>query len=362
LVEDKHSAFDLREWLGWIAAAVLCATAGVRAARYDTPVDVALPLIASVVVFVAWAVGRPALVAAVPLFIAAELFIADERLRLMLFGAVLAATFAAAMDGAPASAGASRFPRAAAITIGAIVLLRWIPLEDVRPVREVALILLSVAIAGLLRSTPAAIAFAVAMAVFTPAIPMRTLIVPIIAMVICALWRVIGLPSPRLPVIGTTVVALLMLFFAWSGIVARSWPILLRAEAVAERRPGAPAVGPGSSFVLDLPPGARSVILSGANVTNLPEGTPVGRIEPGGIVVRIGDISDWAAMRRQDFAMTKNPFPRDPAGVVRGYGYSAWLSGSGRIGVPAVPRITITGDPGLPPNAVLQIDAVEMGR
>ena len=153
-----------------------------------------------------------------------------------------------------------------------------------------------------------------------------------------------------------------MLFFAWSGLVARSWPILLRADAVAERSPGAPAVGPGQAFVLDLPPGARSVILSGANITKLPEGTPVGRIEPGSIIVRVGDISDWAAMRRQDFATTRNPFPRDPAGVVRGYGYSAWLSGSGRIRVPAVPRVTITGDPNLPGDARLQIDAVEMGR
>jgi hypothetical protein len=152
-----------------------------------------------------------------------------------------------------------------------------------------------------------------------------------------------------------------MLFFAWSGVVARAFPYFLkRATLERPRSPGADALPANTSVTLEVPPGATSVIISGANVAGLTRGTPLGTIEPGRQIVRIGDVADWGYLRREHFYGTRNPLPRDPAGKLRGYGYAAWVDGAGRVPLPPRARaVRITADAALPPGASLQVEGFE---
>ncbi len=121
------------------------------------------------------------------------------------------------------------------------------------------------------------------------------------------------------------------------------------------------AIPPGASRRLDVPPEAASLIVSGANVAHLRRGALLGRIEPGGLAIRVGDAADWGYMRRDHFYDARNPMPRDVAGKVRDWGYAAWIDGAGRIPLPAGARtITITGAATLPANAALQVEAFEL--
>ena len=120
------------------------------------------------------------------------------------------------------------------------------------------------------------------------------------------------------------------------------------------------ALSANTAVQLDVPDGATSLIVSGANVARMTRGTPLGRIEPGGRVVRIGDAADWGARRRQYFHGMRNPLPRDPAGRLRDYGYSAWIDGAGRVALPAKARmIRVIGDAALPPGASIQVEGFE---
>jgi hypothetical protein len=86
----------------------------------------------------------------------------------------------------------------------------------------------------------------------------------------------------------------------------------------------------------------------------------LGRIEPGGRIVRIGDAADWGYMRREQFYGARNPLPRDAAGKIRGYGYAAWVDGAGRIPLPPNARtIRVTADASLPADAALQVESFE---
>jgi hypothetical protein len=152
-----------------------------------------------------------------------------------------------------------------------------------------------------------------------------------------------------------------LLFLAWSGIVARAVPFFLDKPRPAElRQPVHVALAARRSLTLDVPEGAHSLILSGANVAHFRRGALLGSIEPGNIRLRIGDAADWGALRREVFHRTRNPLPRDAAGGVRGYGYEAWVDGAGRVQLPPGARtIVVTGDASLPADASLQVEGFE---
>ncbi|HET7437349.1 MAG TPA: hypothetical protein VFN10_21770, partial [Thermoanaerobaculia bacterium] len=82
-----------RSLLTWIAAGAACASACALATHWPTPVDASLWFLALIVTALAWATDA-AVLSAVPLLIAAEMAIPDERTRLLCFGAILCAAFA----------------------------------------------------------------------------------------------------------------------------------------------------------------------------------------------------------------------------------------------------------------------------
>jgi hypothetical protein len=243
----------------------------------------------------------------------------------------------------------------------AIVLLRWIPLSDVLVFRELFLLGIAALIVVVLGRTPFAVAVAVIAAFFTPAIPLRTLAVPLLVLGVCIAARIFGMGAWKLTWPSAAAVAFLLLFLAWSGVVARSLPFVLRkAGPEPPRIPIGAALTASQSETFDVPGQARSLILSGANVARFRRGRVLGRIEPGGIPVRLGDVADWGAMRREQVYGSRNPWPRDMAGRVRGYGYNAWLDGAGRVALPPGARsITVTGNASLPPDASLQVEGFE---
>jgi hypothetical protein len=361
----------------WVLAAAIAALACHLAVQQATPIDRALPFLAVVVTVLAW-VSYPSAMIAVPLLIVAELALPDESTRLLVLGAIMAVVVVVPAagrsyrglpaGGAPPASGRwhgrpAAGTTAAGIAIAAILLLRWIPIENVLIGRELFLLAIAVGIVFVLGRTPFAIAVAAITALITPAVPLRTLALPVLVLAAAVAARTFGMPALRLVWPSTVVLAFPILFFAWSGIVARAFPYFLRqATQLKGRVVIAEALAPGRSVTFDVPQGARSLILSGANVARLRGGAPLGRIEPGGITVRIGDAADWGYMRREQFYAARNPLPRDPAGRIRGYGYgyAAWLDGAGRVALPAgARRIRVIADVSLPANAALQVEGFE---
>ena len=327
------------------------------AVHHSTPVDAALPLLAVVITGVA-AATSPAVQAAVPLLIAAEWLFPDERTRLVAFGLILGVAFAAAMLFARRD---DRLPPAA-ITIGAIVILRWIPLADVRWFREVLLIALAVAIVAAFRWTRLGILIAVLTALITPAIPLRSLVIPMVMLMAAGFLRLVRFPRIELAVVPAFAIAVTMTFFAWSGAFARALPLLLQPQDAAPARETLNmALRADESVSVEIPGNGRALIVSGANVSRLRKGTVVGRIEPGSHVLRIGDVADWGAFRREQSWRARNPLPKTAAGILRGYGQNAWFDGAARIALkPGVYRIT--ADSKLAAEARLQLDAIELER
>jgi hypothetical protein len=135
---------------------------------------------------------------------------------------------------------------------------------------------------------------------------------------------------------------------------------MLRGVTITEREPVRIALAAGQSVELQVPHGAVSIILSGSNSPKLRKGVVVGRVDPGGVPLRVGDFADWGVLRREQFYASRNPLPRDPAGLLRDYGQASWIDGAGRIRLPKTPTIRITARQDLPPGARLQIDAFEM--
>lgn len=344
----------MKRAVSWALAAAIAAWAATLVVRYPTPIDEALPFIVVVLTVVA-AITHPAVQLSVPLLLVGEIVVADEHLRLLLFGLMIAIAFFWPILWGPR-------PTSIPLCIFAILLLRWIPLDQVLIGRELLILAFSAATVALLRFTPLAIAIATAAALFTPAVPLRTLILPAGVMIVAALLRVLPLPPVRLPVTSASAVAVLMFFFAWSGAFARALPIMLRGgPPLMTRVPVSLALPAGASADVDIPDNGRGLILSGANIPRLEGGTVLGVIQPGGIVVRVGDIADWGALRREHYYNSRNPLPQRPGGLVRGYGQTAWIDASGRIKV-RPGRVTVTADRNLAPGAKLQIDAIELAR
>ena len=348
--------------LQWILAAAASAYACYLAVHHATPIDRALPFIAVVVVLVAWACDQVAGLLAVPALVLAEIALVDEPVRLLAFGVILVAGLLGCW--VAQSLRTKQFSNSAtAVTIAAILLLRWIPLPE-HLLREIFLLALAIAILYTLGRTPFAMAAAIITALVTPAVPLRTLALPMLVLLVASLARFFGMPRIRLALLSTIAIAFVLTFFAWSGIVARAFPYFLKvSNPIAEKYTVNAALAPSQSATLYVPDGARALIVSGANVPKFRRGTALGRIEPGNIEVRVGDAADWGYMRRDFFYGSHNPLPRDPVGKVRGYGYLAWVDGAGRVALPRGAKIIrVTADARLPKDASLQVEGFEIVR
>jgi hypothetical protein len=340
----------------WIIAAAASAFACHFAVVHATPVDRALPFIAVVIAVVAWAFDDVAVLMAVPALMVAEVAIADEGMRLVAIGVIVAVAMGCQVVRLTGW-------RAIVLVIASLLLLRWIPLPD-HPVREVILILIAVAITFVLGRTPFAVAAGVIAALLTPAIPLRTLVLPLLVLFVATLARLMGIPRLRLALPSAVVLAFALMFFAWSGLVARAFPYFLKTpHPMGEKYTVNAALAASQSATLFVPDDARALIVSGANVPRLRCGARLGTIQPGNIAVRIGDASDWGYLRRDQYYGSHNPLPRDPAGKVREYGYAAWIDGAGRVPLPRGARtIRVTADAALPPGASLQVEGFEIVR
>ena len=343
------------KFVGWLLPAVLSAYACSLAVHHSTPVDQALPLLAVLVTLVAW-VTYPAVMVAVPLFIAAEIALPDEGLRLLTFGLIWTAAALVPLVRSTALPPISK----AVIAAACIVVLRWIPLANVLVFRELVLLALCIAIVLVLGSTPLALAIGVLTALITPAVPLRTLALPAVVLMVAIAARMFGMPEWRLTWPSAIAIGFTTMFFAWSGVVARGFPYFLKqARPELERRWIGEALPANASLTLAVPAHASSLIVSGANVPRLGRGELLGSVN--GAPVRIGDASDWGYMRREHFFGARNPLPRDPAGKIRDYGYSAWVDGAGRIPLPkGVKTIRVTAAAHLPKDASLQVEAFEL--
>jgi hypothetical protein len=402
-----------------VAAAAIAAYAAHLAVQHATPIDAALPLVAAIVTLVA-ALSYRWLMIGVPLLVFAEIALPDEGLRLLAFGAVVAGVFVAALlphGGVPRAAPLpnplpppgergltprsarplsplprrgergltprsarplSPLPRrgervrerggswdtsgrSAALALLAIVLLRWLPLSDVRVGRELFLLVIAALLVLVLDGTPFATAVAVLVVLITPAIPLRTLILPVGVLLLAVAGKVMGMRRVTAAWPSTIAIGFVLLFFPSSGIVARALPYFLhRAQPDKPRFAVMQALAANKTLTMDVPADAHSLIVSGANVARMERGTILGTIEPGGRKVRVGDAADWGFLRRETFYGTRNPLPDDPAGKVRGYGYAAWVDGAGRVPLPAgAATIRVTGDAALPAGASLQVEGFE---
>lgn len=358
--------------LGWLLAAALSAYASSLVVSYPTPVDEALPLMAVLLTAVA-AASHVSVMTAIPALMVGEMLLVDERLRLLWFGLVIAVTFAGSLGvgagdspartAGPAAPG-QKLVRAAVIVASAIILLRWIPLSDVRWFRELLLLAIAIAIVAVWRGTALSIAVAVVVALITPAVPLRSFVFALAALAAIIALQYFGAARFEGRLLAAVVVGLPLLLFAWSGIVARAFPLV-----VQRWRPAAPrelinaALAANEHVEFWVRGDARALIVSGANVPRLPKGTLLGRIDPGNVPIRIGDAADWGYLRRDHWFGTRNPLPRDPAGIVRGYGYDAWIDGAGRVALPPrAYRLRVTADANLPPGASLQVEGLELER
>ena len=405
-----------------LAGAVSAIACAVVVAQGATPIDRSLPWIAIIVALVAASAKEMNVFFAVPMLVAAEVAIADDRVRLLAYGVIVTAAFVAA------AVPEINLPLVAA----GVLLLRWIPLRLTFSWREVVVLAGVLALFAAMRSrTPLALTIALAVALVTPVTPTRMIVYPWIvaalvllprpatsdprSLVVIALFVIgafarystaplwfLAAAAMLVPLAARTRVALpvvvigivMLILFPWSGIVAHVFPLpislvaLVGVLAVAlvgetaslvagvlaagallfvipplQPRTAAPigiALAANQSYAIDIPPNAKSAVvaISGANVASLKPGTVVGRVDDRDL--RIGDIADFGFMRREHFHASRNTLPRDPVWDVRGYGQMAWLYGAGRITIdhPASPLL-VTAAPSLPDAARLEIESVE---
>jgi len=370
--------------LRWLLTAAIAAYACFLAVHHATPVDRALPFLAVIVTLIA-ARSYPSLMLAVPMLILAEIAVLNERTRLLAFGVIVAAVFFVAMhpssglrppsplvEGrrlhnmslvafAPPQRGeGGRRPDEGSVTfaLSAILILRWIPFSEVRIGRELFLLAIAAVIVLILDRTPFAMAVAILVVFFTPAVPLRTLLVPIAVLLIALLAKIFGMPKISLRWPSVVAVAFVLVFFAWSGVVARAFPYFFKRAKPDFTRTMVTALAANETLTLDVPLGATSLVVSGANVARMTRGTPLGTLDSHPI--RIGDAADWGYLRRDHFYGTRNPLPRDPAGRLRGHGYAAWVDGAGRVPLPPRARVVrITADANLPRGASLQVEGFQ---
>ncbi|HVT43390.1 MAG TPA: hypothetical protein VMT00_03275 [Thermoanaerobaculia bacterium] len=129
--------------------------------------------------------------------------------------------------------------------------------------------------------------------------------------------------------------------------------------------------GEAASFSVHRNEGRIAVVLSGAHMSALAAGTPVGVVEAIGEEgrgvrreVRVGELADWASLRSDQAFFSRNPFPDDPAGRIAGHGASSFLTGAGRIAIGLeAPIILVRVTAGeLPPDVRLQVEGIEVRK
>ncbi len=349
---------------------------------------------------------------AVPLLIVAMMTLADERARLLAYGVIVALAYGAAVIAVYANT-ASGTPKAMerwrpagwlggvsppeiVLTVVGIVLLRWIPLHDVRSVRELVVLAGSVALlfamprrrdaAGPAGGTPAFLIAVLAVAVATPVragmmtflpFALALLVVGLRSLGVSASTSTLNLPSLAIAAVlllcacfaryslATVYVASAIVFLVpvidrmrplsyaaamavfalwpWSGIIARALPVARNySPLVGEVQPVSRALAPGELLPISVPPHVREAIVTtyGGYIERLRSGRVIGAIEAtdrrGRVTVRpirIGDTADFGFMRREQFFASRNPLPRFSPGEIRGYGANAWVVGAGRTTV-----------------------------
>jgi hypothetical protein len=347
-----------------------------------TPVDGALPVIVLLVVAIAVLCGRraAAVLFAIPLLLACAICFPDPHTRLLGYGIVLAAAFC----GAFWAIKEWTFVPCAGLTLAGIALLRWIARERVEVWREVVIVIGALLIVAVMKKSPLAVAVALAAAFLTPGIPTRTLAIPFAVAALIAfctpLIRRFAPPSPagrrsdkkpplppgeggrasrpNLVTLPAFVTAVMLILFPWSGVAARGIAYFFRAAPAQRIAPLNFALKPGESIDVDVPGDAKSVAMSAANGFRLKRDSVAGTLDGRPLTMR--DVADWGYMRREQWWRSRNRLPRVPDGIIRGYGYDAWVDGAGRIPLPPhATRIRIAADPHLPADARLQVEAFE---
>ncbi|HET7711745.1 MAG TPA: hypothetical protein VFL80_07420, partial [Thermoanaerobaculia bacterium] len=241
------------------------------------------------------------------------------------------------------------------------VLLRWLVISEVRVIAEILVASGAFAILAAFRPAygPLAVFASLASVLMVPGVPLRTVAILFLIALGAAALRFGRLRILNVPAVAATV-GMLMLF-SWSGVVARGFGYFLRSEKQGQRLFVGTALPAGQSIPVETPPNSAWLIVSGANVPRFGPDSILGVIQPGGIPITIADAADWGYMRRQHSWSSRNVLPRHPAGELRDYGYSAWVDGAGRVMIPPGARsITVTASRALPPQARLQIHAVEL--
>jgi hypothetical protein len=355
----------------WIAAGLLSFWACTRLGIHATPIDRALPWIALSVTFIAWLGESTAVLCAVPLLIGCAISYSDDRTRLLGYGAIVAVAFCAAWLNASAQCAARgaqdgtgalptarctlTFPRAAGFAIAGTALIRWIAREHFQFFREAILLALVIAIVAAAKQAPIGLALSLLAALYTPAIPFRTLAIPFLFMLVALALRSL---STQHSALSTLIIAIVLTLFPYSGIVART-PRYLRYGKPATNRVNLYwAMKPGQSHDFEVPAEAHALILSLSHGENLRGLTVVGQV--GDRELHGGDLADWGFARRQQWWRAKNRLPRHAAGLIRGYGYDGWVDGAVRLEIPRNARtIRVSVDPHLPPPALLQVEAFE---
>jgi hypothetical protein len=217
------------------------------------------------------------------------------------------------------------------------------------------LLALVIAIVLLAKRSSIGVALALLAALYTPAIPLRTLLIPVFFMIVAAALRPL---STQHSALSTLVIAVVLTLFPYSGIVART-PRYLRYGKPATNRVNLYwAMTPGQSHDFEVPPEAHALILSLSHGEQLRGMTVVGRV--GDRELHAGDLADWGFARREQWWRAKNRLPRHAAGLIRGYGYDGWVDGAVRVEIPRDAKtIRVSVDPHLPTPALLQVEAFE---
>jgi len=302
------------------------------------------------VIAIAALCGRRAAVIlfAIPLLVACAICFPDTHMRLLGYGIVVAEAFC----GAFWAIEEWTFANCAGLTLVGIALLRWIARERVEVWREIVIVAGALLIVAMMKKSHLAVAIALAAAFLTPGIPTRTLLIPFAVATIASVVRV------ELVVVPAFVTAAMLILFPWSGVAARGPLYLLRATPAERLAPLNFALRPGQSIDIDVPNDAKSIAVSAANGFRLKRDQVAGTLD--GRPLTMHDLADWGYMRREQWWRSSNRLPRVPAGIIRGYGYDAWVDGAGRIPLPPhATRIRVAADPHLPAGARLQVEAFE---
>ena len=335
----------------WVVAIAISAVACALVAPAATPIDRALPVIGVALTLAAWLVRETrwaaAVLCGVPLLAGCVIAFPDDGTRLAAYGLVVAITIC----GAILAVRTWTFQAAAGFTTIGIALLRWLGRERIEISRESIILIGAIAITAVMRSSALSVAIAIGAGFLSPAIPARTMLIPL------ALAAIVWIVRVRLTFAPVLAIAVMLIFFPWSGAAARAFPFFFRRQASHERLANGRALAPGESNDFEVPAGTHALVLSVANGLLFPRGMVVGTVD--GTPIRMGEIADWGASRREVWWRAKVSLPRDPAGRLRSFGYDAWVDGAGRI--PLTPRshVRIAVDPALPSGAVLQVEGFE---